>query len=666
MPVLVLNACRSAQTEPLATPQPVEEVPAADDPHEQVRAYGSLAQEVMDAGVAGVVAMRYNVYVVTAAQFVADLYAALRGGQPLGEAVSLGRKQLDANSVREIAGERVELQDWPVPVVYEAAPLQLFPLVVADASPRPTLRAAHAMPERGILDSRLPAAPDVGFFGRDETLLALDRRFDTQRIVLLHAYAGSGKTSTAAEFARWYALTGGVAGPVIFTSFEHPRPLARVLDDLELVFGGMLEQQGIQWLALSDRERRDIALQLLRRVPVLWIWDNVEEVAGFPTPAEGTLTLAEQQELANFLRDARDTEAKFLLTSRRDEHAWLSNLPARVELPDMPIRERIQLAKALAEKHGRQFADVQAWLSLLQYTEGNPLTLTVVVDQALREGLETADEIAGFVGRLRAGEAELDDDETQGRTRSLGASLNYGFEHAFTEQELAVLALLKFFQTVVNVDVLDRLIHPEDSVSWGVDCSTTHQSDFDKDAIADLCRRAAQLGLLTDFGGTVFGIHPALPWFFAALFKRFYSSEEQGETEATAQAKAEDHERCLDRAFVEAMGALGAFLSGQVNEGNEAVGRALRDEEANLLHAVELARRYGWRNSLIGPLLGLEALYQFSGRTGEWARLVQGIVPEYVDLTDDGPSPEREKGWAFVTSWRVALASEERDWNEAE
>jgi hypothetical protein len=129
VPVLVLNACRSAHAEPLAEPSPAPEEGDPADPHAQVRAYGSLAQEVMDAGVAGVVAMRYNVYVVTAAQFVADLYSALRQGQPLGEGVSLGRKQLDANPVREFAGERVDLQDWPVPVVYEAAPLQLFPLV---------------------------------------------------------------------------------------------------------------------------------------------------------------------------------------------------------------------------------------------------------------------------------------------------------------------------------------------------------------------------------------------------------------------------------------------------------------------------------------------------------------------------------------------------------
>jgi hypothetical protein len=371
VPVLVLNACRSSHAEPLAEPSPAREEKDPADSHQQVRAYGSLAQEVMDAGVAGVVAMRYNVYVVTAAQFVADLYAALRQGQPLGEGVSLGRKQLDANPVREIAGERVVLQDWPVPVVYEAAPLQLFPLVGADPVPRVTLRAANTMPGRGILDPQLPPSPDAGFFGRDETLLALDRRFDTQRVVLLHGYAGSGKTATAVEFARWYALTGGIAGPVLFTSFEGPRPLARVLDDLEPFFGRILEEQGIQWLALTDAERRDVALQLLRQVPVLWIWDNIEEVTGFPTPAEGTLSLAEQQELGDFLRAARDTEAKFLLTSRRDEHKWLGELPARIQLPPMPMHERIELARSLAEKRGQQIVDIPAWLPLLRYSEGD-------------------------------------------------------------------------------------------------------------------------------------------------------------------------------------------------------------------------------------------------------------------------------------------------------
>ena len=90
---------------------------------------------------------------------------------------------------------------------------------------------AEAGKERAVLERGLPAGPDAGFFGRDETLLALDRAFDSDRVVLLHAWAGAGKTSTVLEFARWYALTGGTAG-VLFTSFEHHLTLARLLDQV--------------------------------------------------------------------------------------------------------------------------------------------------------------------------------------------------------------------------------------------------------------------------------------------------------------------------------------------------------------------------------------------------------------------------------------------------
>src|SRR5262249_27306419 len=145
-----------------------------------------------------------------------------------------------------------------------------------------TVRDAQGMAEAGQLDPQLPARPDVGFFGRDETLLALDRAFDRHAVVMLHAYAGSGKTATAAEFARWYSLTGGVQGPVLFTSFEQHRPSPRVLDQLGQLFNDRLEQAGVHWLTLEDGQRRQVALDVLKQVPVLWLWDNVEPVAGFP------------------------------------------------------------------------------------------------------------------------------------------------------------------------------------------------------------------------------------------------------------------------------------------------------------------------------------------------------------------------------------------------
>jgi hypothetical protein len=116
-------------------------------------------------------------------------------------------------------------------------------------------------------------------------------------VVLLHAYAGAGKTSTAAEFARWYAHTGGIQGPVLFTSFEQHTPLARVLDQLGETFEDALAARRVQWLTLNDAQRRQVALDIMRQVPVLWIWDNIEPVAGFPAGTDSAWSQEEQDEL---------------------------------------------------------------------------------------------------------------------------------------------------------------------------------------------------------------------------------------------------------------------------------------------------------------------------------------------------------------------------------
>ena len=57
---------------------------------------------------------------------------------------------------------------------------------------------------------------------------------------------------------------------------------------------------------------------------------------------------------------------------------------------------------------------------------------------------------------MRDGEQQIQDaDAAQGRDRSLGASLDYGFRNAFREDELPIIALLHLFQGTVDVDALD-------------------------------------------------------------------------------------------------------------------------------------------------------------------------------------------------------------------
>lgn len=637
VPVLVLNACRSAHTEP--SPKP-----AADDPHSKVRAFGSLAQEVMDQGVAGVVAMRYNVYVVTAARLAAELYASLARGAVLGEAVTLARKNLSDNPLREVVHAPLPLQDWTVPVVYEAAPLQVFPKTKDDGSLTIQVKEGATASAAGSLDPSLPPPPDAGFFGRDETLLALDRAFDKASAVLLHAYAGSGKTTTAAEFARWYSLTGGVDGPVLFTTFERYLPLPRVLDRIGQVFGPALENAGIHWLALDDADRRQVALQVLSQIPVLWIWDNVEPVAGFPAGTESAWKAEEQEELIGFLRALRQTKAKILLTSRRDERSWLGDLPVCIQVPPMPMTESLQLVRALAERHGRRLADVEDWRPLLAFAQGNPLTLTVLAGQALRKGLRTKEQIEAFVARLRSGETAFSDEISEGRSRSLGASLAYGFEQAFSEEERKKLALLHLFQGFVDVDILCWMGDPR--APW---CLPEVRGLTREEGIA-LLDRADEVGLLTAHGGGFYGIHPTLPWYFKSLFERCYPAENLAAV----------------RAFVEAMGQLGAYYHIKHEQGNRDALADMRPEEANFLHARRLARIHGFWEQVISTMQGVRALYGHSGRRAEWKRLVEEIVPDFVDPKSDGPLPGRDEQWGLVTEFRVQLAYEERQWAEAE
>ncbi|MEA2883132.1 MAG: hypothetical protein QOH32_2388 [Bradyrhizobium sp.] len=644
VPILILNACQSAAAE--ARPEPEMEKP--DGTREEVEAYGSLAQAVMDAGAAGVVAMRYSVYVVTAAQFVAELYGALARGRRLGDAVTWARKNLHDQPDRQVAYEPRPLQDWPVPVVWERVPLRLWP-EKPDAAPLRISLEDSAPSNPGALDQALPARPDVGFYGRDETLYALDRAFDTHRIVLLHAYAGSGKTSTAAEFARWYALTGGVDGPVLFTSFERHLPLARVLDKIGMVFGGLLQADGIQWDAITDpAQRRHIALQVLQKVPVLWIWDNVEPVTGFPAGTESDWSAAEQQELLAFLRAARDTgRAKFLLTSRRCESVWLGELALRVEVPGMPMQERLQLAGAIVAQRGKRLASLPDLRPLLRFTQGNPLTILVTVGETLRAGIDTLPQVETFVASLQSGEVVFRDEETEGRSKSLGASLSYGFAAAFTEDERKVLALLHLFQGFVDVDALRLMGNPD--AEWGLDAVR----GLTRERGIALLDRAAEIGLLSAYGSGYYGIHPALPWYFRALFEKYFPEA----THDVDQAR---------RAFAEAMGDLGDFYTRQRIGGRNEALSAIAAEEDNLLAAWSLACKFGWWKAIICSMQGLRTLYRSTGRRAALRLLVNQVVPLFVDPVTDGPLPGREDDWTIVMEYRVHITCEERRWEEAE
>ena len=638
VPVLLLNACQSAMHEATATPK------EAKSDKDTLRAIGSLAQAVVDQGIPAVLGMRYSVYVVTAAQYIGELYANLAKGRGFGEAASEGRKHLQLNPDRWVGLKPRPLRDWSVPVVYEAGPIRL-------------IDPAHEIPidEQCEMDPLQSDAvlrmkyPKKGFVGRDETLLALDRAFDDHRVVLLHAYAGQGKTTTAIEFARWYAQTGGLGRPprVVFSSFERKVDLRDILNQIGQSFV-------TDWSAINDiTKMREAVVRLLRESPLLWIWDNAETVAGFPGSTDFVWTNEERSELADFLAQLHLDDAskvKLLLTSRRDEQQWLDDTPHRIPMRRMSVEDASTLALQLGKEHGVTREAIGAWRPLLDYCQGNPLTLRVLVGQALKEGRREEDEVRAFVEAIRSGEKEIDDeDRDQGRDRSLGASLDYGFRHAFSDEELPIIALLHLFQGTVDVDALHLMGNVKEHALPELEGKT-------KEHLTGLLERAKETGLLTHIGSTYYSIHPALPWFLKSLYDLYYSDSKD--------AASPTQPLRIQRAWVEAVGALGSYYFNQYEDGTRDVIQALVLEEANLLHARRLARRHEWWPRVISAMQGLRVLYQHHGRNAELVRLVHEIVPDFSDANDD-PIPGREEQYSLVMEYRVRLARQERDLDQA-
>ena len=676
-PVLMLNACRSAYADADAGPdhEPDAGTSGPGEVHNRVRAYGSLAAEVADAGVPGVVAMRYNVFVDTAAQFVADLYAHLASGRSLGTAVTTARRALAGHPTRDIGGAPVALQDWVVPTVYEAVPLVLHTPTPAAA---PTVKIS-VTPRRPATPNAVavPSAPDFGFLGRDETLLALDRAFDSHQIALMHAPAGAGKSATAAEFARWYAATGGLtlpndltipdgqggqsrSGPLLWTSFEHHTPLARILDTAGAAFEPLLAAQGMPWATIiDDAIRRSVIEQLLAQVPVLWVWDNVEPVAGFPTDTPSAWTQAEQDELGTFLRGlAADTRAKVLLTSRRTESdsAWLGDLPVRVQLPPMPMWERLQFVHALLTHlapHPSSARRVQVdWRPLLRFTGGNPLTITVSIRQLLRRiPSPTSDEVRQFAASVGAGQALLEDaaDADQGRERSLTASLDYGFREAFTPTDHARLALLCLFRETVNANALRFM---GDRAACGADAvPALHGATLQ--SVVTLLDRAGQVGIVTVDGNGYYGIHPALPWYFHSLYESHYPTPEA--------------RRAAERAYAHVLADLGqhCFLEFEAGRAAQAL-PMLRKEEQNLRHALRLSREHARPNDVVRCVQGLYQLLNLSGRKSELESLVHDVEPDFLDPATDRPHPGcAPEHYAVFLGFRMRIARDRHDWPAA-
>jgi tetratricopeptide (TPR) repeat protein len=613
--VVLLNACQSGMTHPEAI-------------------YPSVGNELLKAGARGVVAMAYSVYVQSAVRFMARLYEGLIKGQELARAVALAREDLRAHPQRQSPIGEIPLRDWVVPVLFEAAPVK------ATAKPLGDLRLSPDIlkEQQATADTEIdcPEPPAFGFVGRDGVTLDLERAFRTETIVLLEGMAGVGKTEMAAGFARWWAETGALDGPIFFFRFEHYLPLAQVCDRVGQVFGSEIRRQlNVEWHLLNADQRRQVALSVLKQVPCMLIWDNFEPVAGFPAGTQSSWKPEEQKELRDFLLDLHDGRTKALITSRRDE-SWLGSIYRRVQLGGLKLIEAQELAVRVMERAGlkpQQIKLLSQYNELLKYLRGNPLAIQTILPELKRT---TPD---ALLSALRGGEVKLsDDDPAQGRERSLSASLTYRLDalDATLRQRLGVLAL---FQGFVDADVLSL-------ISRQVEGAPDAINGLGRDQWIKMLDAAMEVGLLRHVGEGYYNVHPALPWFFYDLLREAFP----------------DHLDWLEKAFCRAYSTYGVYLNKMFKTSAESVISLLRAEESNMIYALHLARKHQLWDDVQGIIYALQTLFVTQGRWVEWERITNDIQAE---ITNEGGEPlnGRIDLWMALLGHQAEIAGYRRDFN---
>jgi hypothetical protein len=259
---------------------------------------------------------------------------------------------------------------------------------------------------------------------------------------------------------------------------------------------------------------------LLTHAPVLWIWDGVEHLT--ESAAGAAWNAQEQEEFANFLRAAHETQAKFLLVSRHEEKQWLHDLPVRFGIPPLPIRERLQLTRALMEQRGLRLKNVEDWHAVLEFSEGNPLAIRFLVEQALAENLRTRGEIDQFVARLRQSAPQSPQAGGTGLAEPMRVTLRYIQHNAFNEGERKILALLRLFLGRVSAELLAAMGGGGEK-TWLPELQDIREfQELRAGAGPSVLDRAASVGLLHTEGENRYTTHPALQWFFQELFEECY------------------------------------------------------------------------------------------------------------------------------------------------
>ncbi len=271
----------------------------------------SAAAGFLRAGVQSVAAMSNTVLVETARQFTSVFYTELVEGHRVGAAMLEGQRALAREKQRGFAWEPGEnpgdpvkrtpllLDDWFVPVLFQHL---ADPPLLTEPAPSDRVRAEL---ERGreLALGAVPKPPPHAFVGRSRELLAAERLLIERDLpwVLFRGKGGEGKTTIAAELARWLVETRRIPRAA-FASVEHIAGPRAVLWE----WGNQLVPRFGAQAGDSEESALELIVKTLRDRPAVLILDNVESILPAPRSERGTDILSVSQPPANG-QDVRST-----------------------------------------------------------------------------------------------------------------------------------------------------------------------------------------------------------------------------------------------------------------------------------------------------------------------------------------------------------------------
>lgn len=245
----------------------------------------------------------------------------------------------------------------------------------------------------------LPPAPVHRFVGREAELQALQEKLTQFPLLLLHGFAGSGKTSLAVEAARRSFQSGQFPGGAVFIPLDEGiwlaqlcRLMARALtDDAHFTFGP----------EVSAAQQIEAVGQMLQEQPTLVILDSFHVQSTRP----GAWAAGEYQSVLdaiwNWRQPAGKPGSRILLTAAvaklNDSRFASSSECAHLELAGMVPAELPMMLSALLEFHqiDQSAFDETGLLEIAQGLGGHPLSLVALLPLLsrlsiadLREGLQ--------------------------------------------------------------------------------------------------------------------------------------------------------------------------------------------------------------------------------------------------------------------------------------